>query len=301
MQPPHHHHHHHSRINLADLKAQMVKKLGPEGSKQYFYCLTKFLSLKLTKVEFNKLCLRIIGRDNLPLHNQLIRSILRNACTAESPPPANAPLDGYRLNGSLGLSNGVDRRIENGDLHPFVGRSANGNETMIGRLLEGQASTRSDLRAPLGVQFCPGPQRTKPPPSSWRCTGTVDDHVLFDNLTLKELMEQISAARGLEGVSMDSANILNIALDSYMKGLIKSCIEFSGSRSSHNLMKNKLHNCTKPINGVRPGYQHPMQELKAQRAISFQDFRVAMELNPQKLGANWPLLLEKICTQAFHE
>lgn len=83
MQPPHNH----SRINLAELKAQLVKKLGPEGSKQYFYYLNRFLSLKLNKVEFNKLCLRIVGRENIPLHNQLIRSILRNACTAKTPPP----------------------------------------------------------------------------------------------------------------------------------------------------------------------------------------------------------------------
>ncbi|KAL1559010.1 hypothetical protein AAHA92_09402 [Salvia divinorum] len=83
MQPPHQH----SRINLDELKTQIVKKLGPEGSNQYFYYLQKFLNLKLSKVEFDKLCLRVLGRENISLHNQLIRSILRNACCAKSLPP----------------------------------------------------------------------------------------------------------------------------------------------------------------------------------------------------------------------
>ncbi|KAG6418222.1 hypothetical protein SASPL_120423 [Salvia splendens] len=130
MQPPHQH----SRINLVELKTQIVKKLGPEGSNQYFYYLQKFLNLKLSKVDFDKLCLRVLGRENISLHNQLIRSILRNACCAKSLPPAchrndaskhgmhvgiqEIRSDGYQQNGSHivkapasgspGLSNGDD-------------------------------------------------------------------------------------------------------------------------------------------------------------------------------------------------
>ncbi|PHU15337.1 hypothetical protein BC332_16542 [Capsicum chinense] len=85
MQPPHQH----SRIDLSGLKAQIVKKLGPEGSKQYFHYLSRLLSLKISKVEFDKLCFRILGRENVPLHNQFIRSILRNACSTKVPPPIN--------------------------------------------------------------------------------------------------------------------------------------------------------------------------------------------------------------------
>lgn len=77
----------HSRINLVDLKAQIVKKLGPDRSKLYFYYLEKLLSMKLSKVEFNKHCFRILGRENVPLHNQLVLSILKNACHAKVPPP----------------------------------------------------------------------------------------------------------------------------------------------------------------------------------------------------------------------
>ncbi|KAL6958320.1 hypothetical protein U1Q18_006909 [Sarracenia purpurea var. burkii] len=57
-------------------------KLSPEAP-------TGFLSLKLRKVEFNKLCFRIIGRENIPLHNQFIHSILNNACNEKVPLPAH--------------------------------------------------------------------------------------------------------------------------------------------------------------------------------------------------------------------
>lgn len=76
-----------SRINLSDLKSQIVKKLGPERSQHYFQHLNRLLSQKLSKSEFNKLCLSILGRENVALHNQLIRSILRNAYFSKVAPP----------------------------------------------------------------------------------------------------------------------------------------------------------------------------------------------------------------------
>lgn len=409
MQPPHHH----SRINLAELKAQMVKKLGPEGSKQYFYFLHRFLSLKLSKVEFNKLCLRLIGRENIPLHNQLIRSILRNACSAKSPPPPNqkddvlnhaiqfgakdVPTDGYLPNGShtvvsqasgsSGLLNGGDmpplsprkirtsirdRRagnrgsalgangkasypnqssdfnvtLENGDLNPqhphgfmhqsqkeieisvpnsakmSILRSADGSAPSCSREMterdDGkEASARSPLRAPLGVPLCPvsigGAHRAPPLLSSSRCTGSYNNGSLLESVTLREKMEEIALIQGLEGVSVDSANILNYGLDTYLKGLIRSCIELVGSRSGQESTKNNTNkhpSYLKLVNGVKPGHQFQIQhsgktlEVQEQRShspISLQDFRVAMELNPRKLGEDWPLLLEKICTHAFEE
>ncbi|KAG6383095.1 hypothetical protein SASPL_157165 [Salvia splendens] len=420
MQPPHHY----SRINLAELKAQLVKKVGPEGSKQYFYFLHMFLSLKLSKVEFNKLCLRIIGRENIPLHNQLIRSILRNACSAKTPPPANQKDDVSRhgvhlagkdmstdsllqngshanvaqASGSPCLSNGGgdllplsprkvrtnirdrktgDRRsalgpngkasfathlpaatlssdfgavLENGDLNPpdmrrLLKQSGSENEILAPNAAKmsidrrsldvsapscskdqtelivsddgNEASARSPLRAPLGVQLRPvsigGAHRALPLSRSSRCLGSYSNGSLLDSLTLRERMEQIALVQGLEGVSVDSANILNHGLDAYMKGLIRSCIELVGSRSGHETTENKPNkhpSYMKLINGVKPGHQYLMQhsgktmevqDQRSQSPISLQDFRVAMELNPRKLGEDWPLLLEKICTHAFEE
>ena len=80
-----------SRIDLGELRAQIVKKLGADKSKRYFYYLNRFLSQKLSKSEFDKLCFRVLGRENLPLHNHFIKSILKNACQAKTPPPIHPP------------------------------------------------------------------------------------------------------------------------------------------------------------------------------------------------------------------
>ncbi|KAK4742817.1 hypothetical protein SAY87_000818 [Trapa incisa] len=82
MQP-----HQSSIIDLGDLKGQIVKRIGAEKSELYFSYLNRFLSEKLGKNEFDKLCCRALGRENLPLHNELICSILRNACLEEALTP----------------------------------------------------------------------------------------------------------------------------------------------------------------------------------------------------------------------
>uniref|UniRef100_A0A0A9D8P2 Transcriptional coactivator Hfi1/Transcriptional adapter 1 n=1 Tax=Arundo donax TaxID=35708 RepID=A0A0A9D8P2_ARUDO len=79
-----------SCIDLGEIKLKLVKKIGPERAKKYFEYLQRFLSLKLSKTVFDKLCLTILG-ENVRLHNHLIRSILHNACHASGPPTVNAP------------------------------------------------------------------------------------------------------------------------------------------------------------------------------------------------------------------
>ncbi|KAL6646956.1 hypothetical protein ACP70R_015650 [Stipagrostis hirtigluma subsp. patula] len=79
-----------TRINLGEIKLKLVKSIGPERAKKYFEHLQRFLSLKLSKTVFDKLCLTILGHENVQLHNHLIRSILHNACRASGPPTVNA-------------------------------------------------------------------------------------------------------------------------------------------------------------------------------------------------------------------
>ncbi|KAF8110848.1 hypothetical protein N665_0078s0042 [Sinapis alba] len=122
------------RIDLAELKLHIVKKIGVERSRRYFYYLGRFLSQKLTKSEFDKACHRLLGRENLPLHNKLIHSILRNASSLAKSPP-QPPLhktkslvlgkeDGPEQSGSLipnhnrndpVLSNGVLPKVRSRD------------------------------------------------------------------------------------------------------------------------------------------------------------------------------------------
>lgn len=178
-------------------------------------------------------------------------------------------------------------------------------------------SARSPLRAPLGIPFCPasvgGARKALPPPNSNNFAISSDCGVLYDTETLRRRMEQIVGSQGLEGVSIDCANLLNNGLDVYLKRLLRSCIELVGSRSGQEPVQLPVHKQkphSKFVNGIKPEYQlhmqkdsRPMdciQEL-ATRPISLLDFKVAMELNPQQLGEDWPLLLEKICMHDCEE
>lgn len=420
MQPPHQH----SRINLAELKAQIARKLGPDRSKQYFNCLKKLFGLKLNQVEFHKVCRGIVGRENIQLHNQFISAILKNAYTAKVPPLLNevevlkanravgnkeSPSDVYQQNGThsainqppihAGLSNGDilplspkkartsaqnrrvgDRRsalgptgntnllsqqspttdrsdcnviLENGEsIQPDIRKAVHhhdqglNQETEISRnhttkfstvsavdRIPGQSkdhknllikddgrelSARRFLHPPLGIPICAastgGGHRALPLGSSSKVVSSSDIGGLLDTTTLRKRMEQIAATQGLEGVSLDCANILNNGLDAYLKGLIRSSIALVGSRSGHGQVNQKIHKhqaLVKNINGVSPSQPYQMQsnsrppevmhENVHRCPISMLDFKVAMELNPQQLGEDWPLLLEKICTHAHDE
>ncbi|KAI3806937.1 hypothetical protein L1987_22855 [Smallanthus sonchifolius] len=156
------------------------------------------------------------------------------------------------------------------------------------------ASGKISLHAPLGIPYYPtsiGGARRAP---SIKSIGVLDTNRLLDTVTLRAHMEPISVAQGLQGESPDSANVLNSGLDAYLKGLIRSCCEINKPTKS-----NPAH--FKPVNGIIPGHHYQMQEHEPKRLISLLDFRVAMELNPQQLGEDWPVLLEKICTHAFEE
>lgn len=388
MQPPQQH----SWNNLAEIKGQLIKKLGFERSKQYLDYLNRFLSLKLSKAEFDNLCLRTVGKDNIRLHNQLIRAVLTSACTGKVPDDSSRtvgnkkPSDGvYHQNGSitvvthvtspLALGNGDilppsprkartgarerrggDRRsalgpngktnyasfsssipqkpadfssvLENGNSSSPDTRTAVHQQELIQGAENGSlgrkdgkegVSDRVSLHAPLGVPYCPvsigGAHRALPlaaSSNSSRCVGVLHTDGLLETTTLRERMEQISSSQGLQGVSMDCANVVNGGLDAYLKGLIGSCVDLSGARSVHEptksgSVKNPTH--SRSVNGVGIHHQiqnsgwpsNSTQEHEPKRVVTLLDFRVGMELNHKQLGEDWPILLEKICTHAFEE
>ncbi|KAF5726301.1 hypothetical protein HS088_TW23G01046 [Tripterygium wilfordii] len=421
MQP-----HQSSRVDLGELKAQIVKKIGVDRSKRYFYNLNRFLSQKLSKSEFDKSCYRVLGRENLPLHNQLIRTILKNASHAKTPPPFHevgpaktliqtakaspSKEDGHEQSGSLIpaqnqnvyiWSNGVlpvsprkvrsgirdrklrDRRsplgpngkvecashqsadtedsgskgiLENGELtpcdyqrplqllQPVAEQPENEKEhlvtrrtsekTRIGSIDHSKVAVAEDgeeveqgrhsnfskrpLLAPLGIPFYSasvgGARNSIPVASSSEIFSCYDSGGLSDTETLRKRMEQITTAQGIGGVSLECANVLNNMLDVYLKRLIRSCVQLGGARSAQFAKRGSTHKQLVPgkvINGIWPSnHLHMqssgepmdfMQEQKSRCSISLHDFKVAMELNPQQLGEDWPLLLEKICMQSFEE
>lgn len=415
--------HQSSRIDLVELRTQIVKKVGIERSRKYFYYLTLFLSQKLSKSEFDKSCFRLLGRENLPLHNNLIRAVLKNACQAKTPPPINeagpaksliqaaksSPVreDGHEQSGSVIpnqnqnvpiWSNGVlpvsprkvrsvmrDRKlrdrpsplgpngkvecishhsigtedsgskiiVENGELapidyqrpvqhlHTVAEQPENEREGSVQRLIEKprtqskdqtpfvedgeeveQANhlsfSRSPLLAPLGIPFCSasvgGARKAVPVSNGSDFISYYDSGGLSDTEMLRQHMEQIVAAQGLGGVTMECANTLNNMLDVYLKKLIRSCVRLVGARLTHDPRKHPVHKQqaqSKVVNGMWPsnhshmqgssGPGESMQEQRPRTSISLLDFKVAMELNPQQLGEDWPVLVEKICMRSFEE
>ncbi|MCL7049708.1 hypothetical protein MKW94_029442 [Papaver nudicaule] len=173
------------------------------------------------------------------------------------------------------------------------------------------STTRSPLSAPLGIPYCSasigGARRTLPMTSSSSYTSTCESGGLPDTDSLKKRMEQIAGAHGLGGISTDCANLLNNGLDAYLKRLIRSCVELVGARSGHEPTRVPVYK-QQPrgklmqqlqMSGVMP--MEGMQEFRSHSQISLLDFKVAMELNPQQLGEDWPSLLEKICLQSYEE
>ena len=177
---------------------------------------------------------------------------------------------------------------------------------------------RSPLLAPLGIPYCQasegGARKALPVVSTGDFLSCYDSGCLSDTETLRRRMEQIAAVQGLGSVSMECANTMNNMVDVYLKRLIKSCVGLVESRSANELRKTpsqKQQIQGKVINGMWPsnnmhmqnasGSTEPLPDHRPPCSVSFVDFKVAMELNPQQLGEDWPLQLEKISMHTLEE
>lgn len=97
---------HCTRIDLLELKLHIERKIGQQKAEKYFNLLTRYLSDKLSKSEFDRLCIGLVGRENIPLHNRLIRAIIRNTCVAKAPPEKYSKADAFS---NSKLPNGYQR------------------------------------------------------------------------------------------------------------------------------------------------------------------------------------------------
>ncbi|KAF7817183.1 Transcriptional coactivator Hfi1/Transcriptional adapter 1 [Senna tora] len=178
--------------------------------------------------------------------------------------------------------------------------------------------SRSPLLAPLGIPYCPasigGARKALPVVGAGDFVSCYDSGWLSDTDTLRRRMEQIAALQGLGSVPVESANTMNNLLDVYLKRLIRSCVDLVDARSTSEPGKPPVHKQQiqgKLINGMWPSnHQHvqsaggpsePVPDRRPPCSVSLLDFKVAMELNPQQLGEDWPLLLEKISMHSFEE
>ncbi|KAK1358302.1 hypothetical protein POM88_051558 [Heracleum sosnowskyi] len=91
----------------------------------------------------------------------------------------------------------------------------------------GEVSAVRFSHAPLDIPFWAaskgGAHRSLSLVSSSKVVSLSDIGGFFDTTTLRECMKQIAARQGLEGVSLDCADILNNGLDAYFKGFYSTC------------------------------------------------------------------------------
>ncbi|CBI33712.3 unnamed protein product, partial [Vitis vinifera] len=252
-----------SRIHTLELKIQIEKKLGRAKAEKYFDLLTKYLSLKLSKNEFNKLCIDTIGRENVLLHNQLIGSIIKNACLSKSPPPKQSKTEGS-LN--VKVANGYQRSSLQSicrDVFPQSPRKGR-TPSLRDRKPPGEVNSVEDGEEVEQAARSPGIHSRSP----------VTAPLGIPKTTI--------VTRKMEGfkISGDCISLLNNGLDVFLKRLIKPCLELASSRS---------------------GQKHLSQKHAGSIPASILDFRVAMELNPYILGEDWPVKLEKVCLRASGE
>lgn len=349
-----------SRIDLCEIKSRIVKKIGPDRAKKYFQHLERFLSSKLSKNEFDKLCLVALDRENLQLHNHLIRSILLNACAASGPPAINA-VNASKIAGDVtssehtlvppvwngdALSNHVkDKQLlsrENGApnliglkrhtqvqqserVEPLIKRScvgkapsnfrsslhSNGPSAIDARETLGEETMRRaqlPVQAPIGIQFGAANFCQTRKPSALASVNSDDGSVscydhgeLCDTLSLRKKMEKTAHEEGLEGVSIECADLLNNGVDTFLKQLIGSCVELVRARSQHGKLSHaalKQQLSRRLINGVslqnNAHVQGGVIPPGVTNSISMQDLKAVSELNPRLLGVNASGIHEKI-------
>lgn len=296
-----------ARVDVADLKQRLVKRLGRQRAGKYFAHLTRLLNLKLSKVDFDRLCCATIGKDNIALHNALIRGIISNALSGVPPPSRQA------VTGQSGTTTAPSGQCV-GVALPVVGNVGAVADSVDGELARERGApvgkvvsvedgeeveqvrsapcvqSRSPITAPLGISVAGS--------SGARARGRMGDPMsscydsahLLDTGALREALQRRMHADGV-GVTVQAVDALNRGLDEFLQRLIKPCMDLSRVRASSRRISKANEKFAGRINAV----QQPNQG----HCTTLQDFVVAMQSDPRLLGPDWPTQIEKIQTMSF--
>lgn len=316
------------RIHLGELKAHIVKKIGVERSKKYFYYLSRFLCRKLTKREFDKSCFRLLGRENLSLHNHLIRSILRNATVSESPPPVQSRGDGSLVvpnhnNDHPVWSNGVlpisprkvrsgtrDREMRDSPLgsnghmlqHPVCREDNRDSSVPIENGFDQQISAVRDKDGESQVNISVSNSPLVAPLGIRFCSASVGGGGTRRAVPVRStVMSCYDDSGGLvPDRVMVRRRMESIAVGHGLEGVTMECANTLNSMLDVYLKK-LIRSCTDFSTWSQNGGASDRTQDHHHHSVSLLDFRTAMELNPQQLGENWPTLRERISLRSFEE
>ncbi|WVZ60667.1 hypothetical protein U9M48_010658, partial [Paspalum notatum var. saurae] len=295
-----------ARVDVGDLKQRLVKRLGRQRAGKYFAHLTRLLNLKLTKVEFDRLCCATIGKENIALHNALIKGIISNALSGVPPPSRQAVTgqsgtttapSGQCVGVVLPVLGNVGAVVDSGD-----GELARERGAPVGKVVsveDGEeveqvrsapcVQSRSPITAPLGISVAGSSgvrmRRTNDPEAL-----CYDSTHLLDTGALCEALQKRLHSDGV-GVTVHAAEALNRGLDEFLRRLIKPCMDLSRVRASSRRIGK--------VNERFAGRMNALQQPNQGHCTTLQDFAVAMQSDPRSLGPNWPTLMEKIQTMSF--
>ncbi|XP_047338003.1 uncharacterized protein LOC124941700 [Impatiens glandulifera] len=285
---------HYSRIDILELKDHIVRKIGHLRTEKYFDQLKRFFSFKITKTVFNRSCLRIIGRENISLHNQLIQSIHKNACLSKVPPiqrKSRTPIDKDRKFPNLQAPTEIHSL---GSRPPIeVASVEDGEEVEQVAISPGIQSRSPPVTAPIGISMKVVPRRTTFAGSKLPLGNCENSCELPDSRSLRSRLERELCAKGIT-VSMDCVNLLNTGLDAYLKRLIEPCVGLAKSRC-------KMENRSKLMNHRRISYgpngcvlgRYVQMVLPQPFSASMMDLRVSLQSNRRNLGEDWPMQFER--------
>uniref|UniRef100_A0A1J3GAA8 Transcriptional regulator of RNA polII, SAGA, subunit n=1 Tax=Noccaea caerulescens TaxID=107243 RepID=A0A1J3GAA8_NOCCA len=325
-----------SRLDTLQIRSHIFREIGHQRAESYFEQLGRFFASKITKSEFDKFCIKTIGRQNIPLHNRLIRSIIKNASVAKSPPLRNQKKGGSFVrfgNGkpknnqiqplspstrkcrsrklrdrpsplgplgkpqslttteSMSKAQSATEMLSLGSRPPVEVASVEEGEE-VEQIAAGSPSvqSRSPVTAPLGVSMnLRGGfnRKSVSSVSSINRETCQSSGELPDTRTLRNRLERRLEMEGLK-ISMDSVSLLNSGLDAFVRRLIEPCLSLANTRCGNERVREM-------------NLQYAHQRRRRVSCVSISDFRAGVELNPQILGEDWPILLEKICSRGLDE
>ncbi|KAI3785130.1 hypothetical protein L1987_44242 [Smallanthus sonchifolius] len=299
-----------SRTDTFELKLQIEKKLGSQKAEKYFNLLTRFLSLKLRKSEFDKLCVGLIGRENLRLHNELIIAIVKNATVSKIPPQKHAESDG-----PLGLKvpNGTHPVTDLQSLcvfpqSPRKGRTPHLRERKFkdrtAPVSQHLVTTKVQQQQSATELFSLG---SKPPPE----VNSVEDGEEVEQDAISPGVYIRSPVRAPLGINIHSKEKRKVHSNGLDSAYHTETCHYSGHLHATNSLKNRLNrdlqmegldismDCVNLLNNGLDCYLKsvikPSLELARSRSsqrsgpgtpfsTSMLDFRMATEVNPKILG-----------------
>lgn len=328
--------HHFTRLDALELKEMIYQKIGRQRAEKYFYQLRRLFSAQISKDSFDKLCILTIGRENLSLHNRLIRSILKNSCLAKVPPRILKKADGSL---SIKVSNGYQRSCLQslyGDSFPQSPRKCR-SPVYRDRKNRDRPSPLGPLGQSPNVTFEEGGALRVQEQQSATELLSLGSRPPVEVVSVEdgEEVEQVAASPSIQSRSPVTAPFgIPMNFGSARQALRSVCMsadcigpltcqnsgELPDTRSLRSLLEKRLEQeglsvsleCANLLNNGLDAFLKrligPCVEIARlqsgkghARCARMLDLHVAVQPNPCILGENWPLQLEKICSRTFED